>query len=64
MRNIRCCQVLLIAVVSGCSADVQTTGDSVKLEAEVPKIEVQGTPDLNPKTDHDVDVDTPKPGDN
>lgn len=53
----------LAVVMAGCSADVQTTGDSVKLEAEVPKIEVKGTPDLDPRTDSDVDIDTPKPGD-
>ncbi len=53
----------LAASLAACSAEVQTTGDSVKLEAELPKIEVKGTPDLDPRTDHDVDVDTPKPGD-
>jgi hypothetical protein len=55
--------LFVAAAAAGCTADVQTTNDSVKFEAEVPKIEVKGTPDLNPKTDHDVDVQTPKPGD-
>jgi hypothetical protein len=63
MRKLTSLTLVLAAVAAGCTADVQTTNDSVKLEAEVPKIEVKGTPDLNPKTDHDVDVDTPKPGD-
>jgi len=61
MCNTRSCLLLVVAVATGCSADVQTTGDSVKLEAEVPKIEMKGTPDLDPRTDHDVDVKTPQP---
>jgi hypothetical protein len=63
MRQAAYLSLVLAAVAAGCTADVQTTDDSVKLEAEVPKIEVKGTPDLDPKTDSDVDVDTPKPGD-
>jgi hypothetical protein len=43
---------------------VETTDDSVKMEAEVPKVEIgEETPDLDPRTDDDVDVDTPLPGD-
>jgi len=48
----------------GCTADVETTDDSVKVEAEGPKVEVgEETPDLDPRTDDDVDVDTPLSGD-
>jgi hypothetical protein len=55
---------LLLALVAGCSADVETTDDSVKVEAELPKVEVgDKAPDLDPRTDDDVDIDTPAPGD-
>jgi hypothetical protein len=48
----------------GCSADVETTDDSHKIEVEVPKVEVGDEPvDLDPRTDEDVDIDTPAPGD-
>jgi hypothetical protein len=48
----------------GCTADVERTDDSVRFEAEVPKIEVgEQDPDLDPATDEDIDVDTPAPGD-
>ena len=47
----------------GCAGDVKTTEDSTKVEVEVPKVEVKGTPDLDPRTDHDVDIDTPLRGD-
>ncbi|MEX2170772.1 MAG: hypothetical protein WD851_15755 [Pirellulales bacterium] len=48
----------------GCTADVEPTDDSIKLEAELPKVEVgEKSPDLDPRTDDDVDVDTPLPGD-
>ena len=63
MRKAPCFLLLLTAAAAGCSADVQTTDDSLRMEAEVPKVEVNDTPDLNPATDSDVDVDTPKPGD-
>ena len=54
---------LAIAVL-GCTADVNTTEDSVQMEAEVPKVEVgDETPDLDPTTDDDVDIDTPAQGD-
>ncbi|HEX6962703.1 MAG TPA: hypothetical protein VF175_12600 [Lacipirellula sp.] len=54
----------LLLIALGCTADVQTTDDSVKVEAEIPKVEVgDETPDLDPSTDDDVDVDTPAPGD-
>jgi hypothetical protein len=53
-----------VALTAGCSAKVETTDDSVKLEAELPKVEVgEKTPDLDPSTDDDVDIDTPAPGD-
>jgi hypothetical protein len=48
----------------GCRGDVKTTPDSTKIEVEVPKIEVgKDKLDLNPKTDGDLDIDTPKQGD-
>lgn len=54
----------LLAVAAGCTGDVKTTDDSIKLETEIPKVEVgPETPDLNPKTDDDVDIDTPLKGD-
>jgi hypothetical protein len=55
---------LIAVAASGCTADVQTTDDSTKLEVEVPKVEVGDEPvDLDPSTDDDVDVDTPVAGD-
>lgn len=48
----------------GCSASVQTTDDSTRVEAELPKVERGDKPlDLDPRTDDDLDVDTPAPGD-
>jgi hypothetical protein len=48
----------------GCSGKISTTEDSTRIEAEVPKVEVgDETPDFDPATDDDVDVDTPAPGD-
>jgi hypothetical protein len=44
-------------------AKVEPTEDSTKVEIEVPKVEVNKTPDLNPATDDDVDIDTKAPGD-
>jgi hypothetical protein len=62
------CGLLLIVVLFtaiGCSAKVETTEDSTRVEAEGPKIEVGDKPvDLDPSTDADIDVDTPAPGDN
>jgi hypothetical protein len=49
------------ALQAGCTGDVSTTPNSVKIEGEVPKIEVKKTPDLDPRTDDDVDVKTPTP---
>jgi hypothetical protein len=61
----RCFLALLILVaIGGCRTEVQTTEDSTRVEAEGPKVEVGDKPvDLDPSTDADVDVDTPKPGD-
>jgi hypothetical protein len=54
--------ILTFAV--GCTGNVETTDDSTKIEAEIPKVEVgDGTLDLDPRTDDDVDIDTPAPGD-
>jgi hypothetical protein len=48
----------------GCTAKVDTTDDSTKVEVEGPKLEVGDKPvDMDPSTDDDVDVDTPAPGD-
>jgi hypothetical protein len=56
--------VLAAIVAVGCSGKISTTDDSTKVEMEGPKVEVGGeTPDLDPRTDDDVDVDTPVPGD-
>ena len=56
--------VTLAVVALGCTADVKPTDDSIKFEADLPKIEVgEESPDLDPRTDDDVDVDTPLPGD-
>lgn len=55
------CVTLLLALffVVGCRAEVKSTPNSNKIEVEVPKVEVNKTPDLNPQTDDDVDVKTP-----
>jgi hypothetical protein len=51
-------------IAGGCRADVETTEDSTKLELEGPKLETGDGPlDLDPRTDDDLDVDTPAPGD-
>jgi hypothetical protein len=56
--------LLLALATTGCTGNVETTDDSVKMEAEVPKVEVgDEAPDLDPATDDDVDIDTPAPGD-
>jgi hypothetical protein len=53
-----------VFVAHGCRAKVETTEDSTKVEAEGPKVEIGDKPvDLDPKTDSDVDIDTPAPGD-
>jgi hypothetical protein len=58
------CCLGTLALLIGCSANVETTDDSHKIEAEVPKVEVGDQPiDLDPRTDDDVDIDTPAPGD-
>ena len=63
------CNTFLFSLVTaaaaiGCTADVETTDDAHKIEVEVPKVEVGDEPvDLDPRTDDDVDVDTPAPGD-
>lgn len=60
------CAVLKMMVVSlslvGCRAEVKPSNDSTKVEIEVPKVEVKKTPDLDPRTDHDVDIKTPTSG--
>jgi len=66
MKSHATCAVLLALTFTtlGCTADVDTTEDSIKVEAEFPKVEVgDKVPDLDPTTDDDVDVDTPAPGD-
>jgi hypothetical protein len=56
---------LALAVAAlGCAGDVETTDDSVHVEAELPKVETgEADVDLDPRTDRDVDIDTPAPGD-
>lgn len=54
--------LLTALLANGCRAKVEPTADSVKIEAEVPKIEIKKTPDLDPRTDDDVDIKTPGEG--
>jgi PBP1b-binding outer membrane lipoprotein LpoB len=57
--------ILTAMAFGGCSGNVETTDDSTRIETEVPKVEVgDRKPDLDPRTDDDIDVDTPAPGDN
>jgi hypothetical protein len=57
--------VAFAIATAGCTADVEPTDDSVRVGAEVPKVEIgERSPDLDIRTDDDVDVDTPAPGDN
>lgn len=46
---------VITAGTAGCEGDVDRPADRVG-----PRIEVKGQPDLDPRTDHDIDV---KPGD-
>jgi len=61
------CAVLILFVplaIAGCAAEVQTTDDSHRVSVETPKIETGDQPvDLDPRTDDDIDIDTPAPGD-
>jgi hypothetical protein len=51
-------------VASGCTAETKTTDDSTKIQIDVPKLERGSAPiDLDPRTDKDIDVDTPIKGD-
>ena len=43
----------------GCRAEVKPSDDSTKVQVEIPKVEIKKTPDLDPRTDHDVDIKTP-----
>ena len=65
MKYVRCGFLLAaLSVFCGCSADVETTGDSTRVEVEGPELEVGDKPaDLDPSSDEDIDVDTPAPGD-
>ncbi len=63
MSAYRLSSLILAAALTGCAADVQTTDDSTKLELEVPKVEMKGTPDFDPSTDHDVEIKTPQTSD-
>jgi hypothetical protein len=57
--------LLLATTIAGCSGSVETTDDSTRVETDLPKVEVgDQKPDLDPRTDDDIDVDTPVPGDN
>ncbi len=57
MRSLFALALGLLA--AGCTAKTSTTHDATKIEIEVPKVEVKKTPDLDLKTDDDVDVKTP-----
>jgi hypothetical protein len=55
---------VFVSAALGCRAEVSTTEDSTKIEAEGPKVERGDAPvDLDPGTDKDIDIDTPLPGD-
>jgi hypothetical protein len=57
--------ILMAVAFAGCSGNVETTDDSTRIETELPKVEIgDQKPDLDPRTDDDIDVDTPAPGDN
>jgi hypothetical protein len=66
MKKIATVLLMFSALAStGCTGDVETTDDSTRVQTDLPKVEVgEGTPDLDPRTDDDIDVDTPAPGDN
>ncbi len=51
--------VLIPLYLIGCRAEVKPSNDSTKIEVEVPKVEIKNAPDLDPRTDHDVDIKTP-----
>ena len=56
--------LLLASATLGCTGDVETTEDSTKIEAEVPTVETGDADlDLDPRTDDDLDIDTPAAGD-
>jgi hypothetical protein len=55
----RCLPAALVLAVAGCDATPAVPDN----EPVAPKIEVKKTPDLDPRTDDDVDIDTPVPGD-
>jgi hypothetical protein len=64
--NLRTALIVLAIPMAaiGCTGDVQTTEDSVHLETDLPKVELgEEDVDLDPRTDADIDVDTPRPGD-
>jgi len=58
--------VLIMTLVSlslvACRAEVKPSNNSTKVEVEVPKVEIKKTPDLDPRTDDDVDIKTPASG--
>lgn len=48
----------------GCTKDNDATQGTINPEPSLPRVEVGDQPiDMDPKTDGDVDIDTPKPGD-
>lgn len=56
--------MLLVLFLGGCATDVKTTDDSTEVKVDLPKVQVgDKKPDLDPRTDDDIDVDTPLPGD-
>jgi hypothetical protein len=66
MKKISSILLLFSAMaIAGCSGSVETTEDATRVETDLPKVEVgDRTPDLDPSTDDDVDIDTPASGDN
>ncbi len=63
-RITACCLLASALATAGCAGDIETTDDSIRTEVETPKVELGEEPvDLDPRTDEDVDIDTPAPGD-
>ena len=59
-----CSAAAAMLLLIGCESSVEPTQNPVRLENEVPKVELgEGAIDMNPATDNDIDIDTPVPGD-
>lgn len=55
---------LFPSVLVGCASDVKTTDDATQVQVDLPKVELgEQAIDLDPRTDGDIDIDTPLKGD-